>query len=307
MIVKSRLEPVELKLRRSLNARMELSEEERSRYYNLEKGYKGELKFDERLAKKQSKDWLIVNDLLFELNHTVFQIDSLVITPEMTYLFEVKNYEGDFFIEKDKWYKLPKKEISNPLLQLERNESLFRRLLQEYGFNTRIEAYLVFVNPDFLLYQVPLNLPIIFPNQIDRFLNKANTNSSSLKNIHQKLTEKLISIHQNDSPYKRIPNYRYEQLEKGIMCKYCYSISSYIERSLLICSKCRNTEDSNTAILRTVEEYILLFPNRKVTTHELYKWCKGMRSMSTLLRILNDNYILKGNGKASYFEKITNN
>lgn len=304
MIVKPRIKPVELQLRRALNGRMELSEKERNQYVNLEKGYIGELKFDEWLEKKQSTNWLILNDLLLEINHTVFQIDSLVITPEVTYLFEVKNYEGDFFIETDKWYKLPKREISNPLLQLERNESLFRRLLQEYGFNTRIEAYLVFVNSDFLLYQVPLNLPIIFPNQIDRFLNKINMNSSSLKNMHLQLADKLILIHQEDSPYKRIPDYKYEQLEKGIMCKYCSSIMSSIERSIIICSNCRNTENRNTAILRTVEEYFLLFPNRKVTTHEIYKWCKGVRSMSTLLRLLNDNYILRGNGKASYFEKI---
>jgi hypothetical protein len=99
---------------------------------------------------------IILNDFLFEANNTFYQIDYLFLTTHTINLFEVKNYEGDFY-ERDKWYSSSKLEIKNPLLQLKRNESLFRRLLQENNFSFFIKAYLVFVNPEFHLYPARLN------------------------------------------------------------------------------------------------------------------------------------------------------
>ena len=42
-------------------------------------------------------------------------------------IFEVKNFEGDYYIEKDQWYSASSKiEIVNPLSQLERSRSLLQ-------------------------------------------------------------------------------------------------------------------------------------------------------------------------------------
>jgi hypothetical protein len=113
MIIKPRDESKELKLLRSLNGRMNLSVKEANYYWNLEKGFRGEKKFDE-WSEKLSYDWLVVNDLLLECNNTVFQIDTLLISQETIYLFEVKNFEGDFFIDTDRWYALPRTEKRIP-------------------------------------------------------------------------------------------------------------------------------------------------------------------------------------------------
>jgi hypothetical protein len=148
--MKHRYESLELKIMRSLNVRMKLETKEENYYLNLEKGYEGEQKFD-KWTENFSDNCLVLNDLLLEYNNTIFQIDSLIISSNTIYLFEVKNYEGDFFIEADRWYSLSKTEIKNPLHQLQRNESLFRRLLQDLGFNISIEPYPIFVNPEFQL------------------------------------------------------------------------------------------------------------------------------------------------------------
>ncbi len=183
MIIKSREEPLELKILRSLNSRMDLSAKDKHHYHNLEKGYKGELIFDEWLT-AISNERLVLNDLLFELNNTICQIDSIVIKTKSIYLFEVKNYEGDYFIEDDRWYSLPKSEINDPLLQLKRTESLIRRLCQDIGCKASIESFLVFVNPDFHLYQAPLHLPIIFPGQLNRFINNEKKKPSKITETH---------------------------------------------------------------------------------------------------------------------------
>lgn len=125
MIIKPRVEFLELQLLRSLNIRMNLTEKETNNYFNLEKGFIGEQKFDEWLETLPD-NFLILNDLLLETNNTTFQIDSLVISPDAIYIFEVKNYEGDLIVENENWYTTSGTEIQNPILQLKRCETLLR-------------------------------------------------------------------------------------------------------------------------------------------------------------------------------------
>jgi hypothetical protein len=95
MAYKSRKEKDELIILRSLNARLLLSEEEKKTLYRLEKGYEGEVMFD-LLTEQLPDEKLILNDLLLEVNGTKFQIDTTLITQDKIYLFEVKNFEGDY-------------------------------------------------------------------------------------------------------------------------------------------------------------------------------------------------------------------
>jgi hypothetical protein len=300
MIIKQRFEPAELKLLRCLNIRMNLSVKKTNYYWNLEKGFKGEQKFDVWLE-NLSNDGLILNDLLLESNNTVFQIDTLLISQNTLYLFEVKNYEGDFYVDADRWYTISKTEIQNPLLQLKRSESLFRRLLQDLGFNSSIETYLLFVNPDFYLYQAPLNLPIIFPTQLNRFMNKINLSASKLQDRHSKFAEQLVSIHIKESPYTRLPDYNYDKLEKGITCACCYSFIPVFKEDTLVCKVCACKEDVASAVLRSVEEFKILFPDRKITTNTIHEWCKVINSKKTIRRILSKNFKLMGQGKSSNY------
>ncbi|WP_078429710.1 nuclease-related domain-containing protein [Alkalihalobacterium alkalinitrilicum] len=304
MIIKPRNVPLELQILRLLNNRMSLSANSESHYTNLEKGFIGEQKFDERVADRLdllNGNFLILNDLLFEFNNTLFQIDTILLSSDSIYLFEIKNYEGDFYVEGDSWYKLSRTEIKNPLLQLKRSESLFRRLLQDHGFNFSIEAYLIFVNHGFQLYQAPLNLPIIFPAQLNRFMNKINKTSSTLNDLHQKAAKQLISIHLNESPYTRLPEYTFEQLEKGVTCLDCHSFITEFKEKNLICKKCGCRENITTAVLRSIEEFKTLFPNRKITTNTVHEWCKIIKSTKTIRRILSTNFKPMGHGKYSYY------
>ncbi|WP_169823165.1 nuclease-related domain-containing protein [Anaerobacillus alkalilacustris] len=172
MVMKPRHESRELTILKFLNARKNLTINERNYYNLLVKGFKGEQIFDQSLE-KLPYDWLVLNDLNFLINNTNIQIDSLIISP-------VKNYEGNYYIESDRWYSMPKSEIKNPLLQLKRTETQLRRLLEDLRINLSVEAYVVFVNPEFHLYQAPIDEPIIFPTQLNRFFNKLNLNTSKM-------------------------------------------------------------------------------------------------------------------------------
>lgn len=156
MIYKARTIPRELEIYQLLNSRKNLLDNERKHLYALQKGYEGELLFDSMTSFIKA-DCLILNDLLLPHNKNTFQIDSLIIAPETIYLIEVKNFEGDYFYEQDRLYTKipPQSEVTNPLIQLNRSESLFRQLLQQFGNNMTIQSYVVFVNPEFTLIKHP--------------------------------------------------------------------------------------------------------------------------------------------------------
>lgn len=293
MSFKSRSESDEIKILRFLNLRMELDEKDKKRFRNLVKGFEGEVMFDALTEKLQSPS-LILNDLLLEANNSKFQLDSLIIFQEKINLFEVKNYEGDFYFEGDRFYALPKKEYKNPLLQLQRSESLLRQLLETLGYRIPIEAYVVFINPQFTCYKAPLNEPIIYPNQLNRFMKKLNMLSSNLNTRNMKLAEKLVSLHQIELPYDRLPPYKYGQLKKGLSCKKCYSFLLYVKGYKVICNECGCEELVDSAVLRGVEEIKILFPEKKITTILVQEWCKVVESKKTIRRILKQNYSVEG-------------
>ncbi|WNS77503.1 nuclease-related domain-containing protein [Bacillus sp. DTU_2020_1000418_1_SI_GHA_SEK_038] len=170
MHVKARVVSNELEILRYLNARMNLTPNDKRYYLKLEKGYQGEVFFDELTAKLEC-DLYILNDLCLEFNRSVFQIDTLIISQLTIFLIEIKKFEGDYLYDSEEFRGVSSNiEITNPLDQLKRSKSLLRSLLKNHGTNLPIEGYLTFVNPEFTLYQAPLNASIILPTQLNRFL-----------------------------------------------------------------------------------------------------------------------------------------
>ncbi|MCQ6278215.1 nuclease-related domain-containing protein [Bacillus sp. EB600] len=301
MAFKSRTESKELKLLRTLNLRIDLPVKDSKNYHNLEKGYKGEQKFDELLAPLPN-NWLTVNDLLLKSDNNYFQVDSILIFQGTIHLINVKNYEGDYYIEKDRWYSTYENEIKNPLDQLKRSEILFKKLLQEYGFKFSVESYLIFVNPGFYLYNAPRNLPAFFPTQLQRYMDKIISIPSKLTDRHVKLAEKLVSLHLTESPFTQCPDYHYEKLKKGITCVSCHSFIAFFKKNIVICDKCGCKENVESAVLRSVNEFILLFPDRKVTVSAISDWCKIL-SRKTIRRILSQNFKYMGCSSSSFYVK----
>jgi len=300
MVIKYRTVPEELRILRSLHARTSLSEEDGSHYSNLEKGYAGELKFD-LLTESLQDQRLTLNDLLLQQNGTFFQNDSIILSQEALYLFEIKNYEGEYFYENEKLYMRSGKEVKDPILQLARNESLLRQMLQSLGYKIRVEAYVVFVNPEFTLLQAPFDYSIIRPTQLNRFFKKLNI-PSRLNGMHYKLAEKLCSLHYEKNPFPRKHDYSYERLKKGGICLSCGRFLDIAGRNKLVCGFCGKEESIASAILRNVDEIRLLFPDNKITTNCVHEWFGGNLSKKMIGRVLKENYKAIGNKKYTFYE-----
>ncbi|MEH7235080.1 nuclease-related domain-containing protein [Bacillus sp. JJ1562] len=301
MIFKQRTKSDELIIFEFLNKRTELSSKDKQYYTNLKKGFEGELLFDSLTAKLQC-DCLILNDLLLEVNNTTFQIDTSIFIDGKLHFYEVKNFEGDYYYESNKLFKKPKHEISNPLLQLSRSESLLSQLLRTHGCYLPIDGSVVFINPTFTLYQAPLNLQTLFPSQINNYMRTLDATPSKINEKQKRVADLLVSLHITKSPYTKVPSYRYEGLRKGISCAMCDSFSVVIEGRKCKCEKCGHKELVSDAVIRAVREFMILFPDQKITTNIIYEWCQVVPTKKWIRQILARNFKIEGIHQWAYFE-----
>lgn len=302
MLLKARTESEELLALRSLDTRMELTPKEKFHYQNLERGYEGEVKFDSMLQ-DLCEERYIINDLLLEVNNSFFQIDTLLISQGIIHLLDIKNFQGDCYLKSDNLYSVTTgREYKNPINQINRSASLFRQLLQNLNQQYLVDASIIFINPEFTLYQAPLEQPFILPTQVNRFLRDINKGSSQLNDGHKKIAQKLMELHQSKNPFTKLPSYTYEKVKKGIFCRNCKSFHITIKHHNLVCNNCGELEKIDQAILRNVKEFSLLFPNQKITTQAIYDWCKLDLCKRTYSRVLKANFNSIGNTKNTYYE-----
>lgn len=264
---------------------------------------RGEVKFDKLAVEYLQEERYIINDLLLEVNNSFFQIDTVIISQSTIHFLDVKNFEGDFYFESDKFYSMKTgHEYKNPVDQLKRSTLLFRQLLQNLKQNYLVEPLDIFINPEFTLYQAPMKQPIIFPTQVNRFLKDINSTSSKLNDGHRKLAEKLISLHHTKNPFAVIPNYSYEQLRKGIVCPKCFSFSVVAEGRRCVCRDCKYEELAAKTVIRSVKEFKLLFPLRRITTVGVFEWCNGVLSQKQIRCALEKCYRSVGTHQWTYYE-----
>lgn len=302
MILKERPIPEELQITRSIKGRMDLAEEVYAQLTNLEKGDAGELYWDSlTTGGLNPSSYLILNDLLLtNSGGQIFQIDSLLLRKKFT-IFEVKNYDGEYFVENDRWYTLSKTEIQNPLIQLQRTETAFRRLLKDLNIHIPVETYVVFVNPEFTLFNAPLHPSILLPSMLKRFLQKMKQETYELNNKDLTIAEKIIPCHMEKSPYTRLPAYSYERLEKGVPCVSCGKFVTLLNLAYMVCNSCGCKVPIETAILRNIAEFQKLFPEKLVTTSSIYEWCGEIVSEKTIRRILKKNYQVQSSKRYTHF------
>ncbi|AXF55147.1 nuclease-related domain-containing protein [Salicibibacter kimchii] len=300
MNLKDREEPIELKYFRFLKGRMFLSSDEKQQYANVQKGFEGEVKFDRWIEQNLSCDYLLVKGLLLEHRGELFQIDTLLIFSREIYLFNVKNHVGDYYSNEDKWHFMSGAEIKSPLLQLQRSDFLLQQLLRKLETNTTIKPSLVFIHPEFILYNAPPKLPVLFSGQLNRFKKTLNSKPSKIDRKHERLAERLVSLHLDHSPHTRWPDYDFQQLKKGVTCIKCATFMSDKERKWK-CTGCGHEEDNETAILRNAKEYHFLFPDKKMITNVMSEWCEINGSKKKIRRVLSKHFRHLSQGRGSYY------
>ncbi|OCA88114.1 hypothetical protein A8F94_09855 [Bacillus sp. FJAT-27225] len=299
MLYKARTKSEEHLILEHLDRRMNLSESDKQRLYRLNKGYEGEIQF-EKLTSGLQAQCIVLSDLNFKVNNSDLQVDSTILFGKTIKPFEVKNLEGDYYLNDDKFFMRNGTEKNNPLLQTKRIESLYRQLFKEIGCHLPIDASTVFVNPAFTMYNAPLDQPIIYPTQLKRLTDQLNNIPSTLTQYHWNLADKLISLNKVKSEYTKLPEYQFGNLRKGPTCCNCHSFDIGVYGHKLVCLQCEQTEEVAEAIMRNVQEVKLLFPDENISTQLIHKWCLIIPE-NRIRRVLEKNFTLTWNSRWSYY------
>lgn len=299
--MKHRRESKQLKILAELGRRQALSKEDCDYLVQLRKGLHGERLFDKNLE-ELNNNFLILQDLQLEVNRQTFQIDTLVITESEVFVYEVKNYQGEYVYSAKELVHYPRQSvILNPLTQLNRTVTLLKILLQKLNIISEVSGKVVFVNPSFVLYNSPPSKEILLPQQIDRHINSLNNHPKSNLETQRKLTEKLLEMHKVDERFIKIPDYSFHEMARQVNCIEC--CSKMVKQSLRKsrCSKCDFSALNEWLIQNEVEAFVLLFPERKLTTKHIYDWCGGFYPLQTIYGVLKRKYVQVGNKKGKQY------
>lgn len=280
----------ELRILAFLHRRMSLPPNSVKRSQHLQKGYEGEVRFAKKLNENLASDAIVLYDLLLDSKGNEFQLDCVIIQERDIWHLEVKNYEGDYQMQDNDnaiYSMRSGHKLLNPLNQLDRSNVLLQETLRQWGYKLAVRSYVVFVHPEFTLYRHDPNHPIVISSQILRFIDTLNKKSSQLKSRHYQLARKLLEEQVPETYADKLPSYELEHLKGGIRCQACDGFLDVIKGNSFCCKECGYTEGLHSAVMRSVVEFNMLFPDVKITTKAMWNWCAIDRSKGTMKNILH--------------------
>lgn len=304
IVYKKRKKPAVLAMLEILKKRAQLSAKAHKYYLNQKKGYLGECCFD-ALTEKIKCDCLVLNDLPFQDDGNEFQIDALIITAYTIYLYEIKNYEGEYYYKDGFFHSVSSNfKFESPIEWLNRKETYLQKILYEMGVDLPIKSFIVFVNPEFTLYDVSYSEKVLLPTSITRHFCYMDQLHGSLSQMHTETASKLCELSAQYIPrLKGVPRYEFQELEKGLICRDCESFLHEIphKKKFAICSACNHQESASQCTVRHIEEYKTLFPDGTLTVDVVYNWCGGMVSKRSIAYTLQKHYQAHGSGRGRYY------
>lgn len=279
--------PNELLIYEKLSGRMSFTQEEKRHMFRLKSGYEGELAFSELLPKALISKCLILYDIPMSFDGKSVQYDVIIFSDQIIYHFDIKNYSGDYEDDESRWRKIGFGEVENPLYQLERADMLLKRIVKKCGLQTKVESFLVFINPEFYLYQAKPEKRYIFRSQLNQYFKKISQSSYGVSQYKTCFLKQLSSYYIEKSPYANKVEYMLENLEPGLRCHLCRETLIFLSRRKLFCKNCHKQLNSHEVIRQHIEEYRLLFPHEKITGPKIKKWCGNRFTESAIYRVLN--------------------
>lgn len=286
MILKKRTKSATQKILEHLNMRTELRYEDKIRLKNQIKGFEGEKEFDSFL-KNIEENATILNDLVLDHRGNIFQLDSILILNGMVYIFEIKNYSGNYYHKEDSILSESGYEILNPKGQINRSKVYLKNILKNLKVSSAVNAQVVFIHPEFHMYNSTPNDPFIFRPQLKGVFERLFNQPLESDNKRHSLANKLLKSHIKNYRSDNLPFYQFSKLKKGIYCPECYSYDIRETRESRCCKNCGTIEKSAKAILRLVEEYKLLFPKEKITPQMIHLFCNKIYSRNRIFKVLN--------------------
>ena len=240
----------------------------------VQKGYEAEFEtYLDLMA--QNFPAIILHDVLLRKSGTV-QIDLVVITSHHIRLLEIKNVEGTFHHRNDNFYKGTYKMERNFLLRSKNAFDVMDSILRDHRINLALERKVIFMNWNATLYGHDPQFPILMRPQWQGYLEEMEKSAGVLTDYHTAIAKIILDSRPQTNPYQSKYDFTYEELEKGIWCSDCMGNKMTDKHRYLVCPHCRKVEGKLAGARRMLADYVLLFPERRLTAGVLQDWCGGM-------------------------------
>ena len=293
-----RKKSVQLEYYELLERRRRLDNDEKSWYQSLKRGYEGECLFDDYVDEVLGALVLgYLSDLTLKHNR-VTQIDSLLVTDEVIFQFEIKNYAMDLTWTHQQWQFGNGHSLNDdPVVQLQRSSSILRNILGELGFESPpIVPILVFINPDsFVDLKDDCSVKVLRSFELRRFLEELRSCYSSLSRAGSERVNQVCQhiLHYQCEPAFSNFGHSVRDLENrapiptGIICPVCGNRELEYGGRTITCN-CGHSESKNHALKRTIKEAEILEPNFELTYKAINTFIQESLSKSSITRVLRE-------------------
>ncbi|MFD2830218.1 nuclease-related domain-containing protein [Corticicoccus populi] len=287
-----RIKSLKLQQLEILNVRTKLGDEENRELKYLSAGFQGEIDFDNILESFiHDKNCIHIKDYRFNtrLNLHSFreggsevQIDSLLISGNRIYTFEIKNYSRDLIFGADDWHYLNHDVFKSPMTQVSRQNHELKLLLQKAPRNAEIFSSIVFINPNQTIYNLPHDKNILVRSNLKKFLtHHVQSNTFDLQPLMHHLERHQTAASIYDSKVR----IDFDSLKPGVYCQDCSQPLIRSSQYHYSCVTCRNSVDTLSAARRLTEEMKILNPDWPVTAHLISHLSGGQISASYLRKM----------------------
>lgn len=206
-----------------LKARHRLSNEGEKDLLKYERGYLGEVVFDESIGDYVKRmEFIHIKDYTFKYEKRndgrdggEIQLDNLIIAGDALLTFEVKNYQFDLEVVDGNWRFDDDRSFPDPTVQTNNQKNKLRMLVDQLGSNMLIHTHIVFINPGQTIYDLPNDPEIIVHSNLMKRLDQLLREN---RYDHGRLVAKLEDRKILHSMYDKDYQFEMDWLRPGVYC-----------------------------------------------------------------------------------------
>ncbi len=269
--------------------------------YRLEKGLEGEERLIDYLKTFGLPNWVGIRNLWLE-HFGEFECDLLLLTQAGPVAFEVKNYLGALELQNNQCFINGKIIGHNPFSQAQKVVANVQEILQ----TPTVQGVLAFTGEhnSVQLHDPIAGLNVLMLNQLQHFIRQLAAFDRTPQNrpIPTATYLQTLDHFEIGKPSKEqdLPGEMKTGVRGGIHCCHCNHFNLKRDKNYLIC-RCGMYEPYEEAIVRTICEYGVIYPERELTTKALTDFFGGEVSESTVFRHLTKHFKRVGKRKSAHY------
>lgn len=299
MIIKKRTKNLNIDVNEALLRRLPSNHPKRAKISKdlamWKAGLRGELETDYYLQLLPEQSHYIIQGIRLKDRDTIFQIDTLLLSPKYILILEVKNYLGTVTFQPEfeqitRVYNGVEEGFEDPITQAKRHEFHFINWLKEKHIpSIPIDYQVVFGKSTTILknpsHSAEVYKRVCFAGNLPFKINNKQTQYQkefhSVKDI-KKLGKLLIKNHIPQTPSYSAYQIPQTEIITGIICPSCSAYRMFRIRGCWKCPACGTT--SSDAHSPAIADYFLL-KKPTISNHQCqeYLHCQNQKLISKLL------------------------